>query len=193
MKRSNVVAITGGIGSGKSTVLKIIKDLGGKTASADDFNRYLLTDREYLEGLEKLFPTAFIEGNLDRKVLRNLVFSDSEKLKILNDYAHSAIWGKIEERIASNDENLYVEIPLLSGEDSHIGLFDKIWVTISSLSIQRAAVRDNVSEESITSIAANQISDDERIKIATDIIINDGEFSELKKRVEELYFSLNER
>lgn len=193
MKRSNVVAITGGIGSGKSTVLKIIKDLGGKTASADDFNKHLLTDREYLEGLEKLFPTAFIEGNLDRKVLRNLVFSDSEKLKILNDYAHSAIWGKIEERIALNDENLYVEIPLLSGEDSHIGLFDKIWVTISSSSIQRAAVRDNVSEESITSIAANQIFDDERIKIATDIIINDGEFSELKKRVEELYFSLNER
>lgn len=193
MKRSDVVAITGGIGSGKSTVLKMINDLGGKTASADDFNRHLLTDREYLEGLEKLFPTAFIDGSFDRKVLRNLVFSDSEKLKILDDYAHSAIWGKIEEWITSNDENLYVEIPLLSGEDSHIGLFDKIWVTISSSSIQRAAVRDNVSEESITSIAANQISDDERIKIATDIIINDGEFSELKKRVEELYFSFNER
>ncbi len=193
MKRNKIVAITGGIGSGKSTVLSIVKELGGITASADEFNRVLLADRSYLEGLEKLFPTAFVDGNLDRSVLRNLVFSDTEKLKKLNEYAHSSIWKKIEEFIVERDENVFIEIPLLTGEDFHIGLFDKIWVTISSSSIKRAAIRDNVSEESITSIAHNQISDDDRGKIATDTIINDGDFFELKNRVEELYFSLNER
>ncbi len=190
MKRNKVVAITGGIGSGKSTVLTYINELGGITASADDFNRDLLKDEEYLLGLKKLFPTAFVNGRFVKSVLRDMVFFDKQQLKILNEYAHAAIWKKIKEVVESSDENIFVEIPLLNGDDCHIDMFDRIWVVVSSLSVKRAALRDNVSEENIILIASNQINDSDRKLFATDVIFNDGDISELKKTVEELYFSL---
>ncbi len=189
MKQNKIIAITGGIGSGKSEILRSIKDLGGKTASADEINRELLTDADYLDGLKKLFPMAFVNEKLDKQKLRNQVFSNDEKLELLNSYSSSEIWKRIKNIIASADSNTFIEIPLLAESDK-TELFDEIWVVISTEAVSRAAKRDGATVEDIEKIAKKQATNEKRKSIATKVIYNNGSLQELQDKIRELFFSL---
>lgn len=104
------IAISGGIGSGKSEVLEVAKNMGLATASADEINARLLTSPAYIEKLSREFPFAVKDGKVDKKALSNAVFSDEVALKKLNALAHPAILEQISQIDA---ENLVVEMPLL--------------------------------------------------------------------------------
>ena len=109
-----IVALCGGIGSGKSAVAEILRGLGAYTLSADAINAELLKSPAYLVRLRKLFPEAFVSGDEpDRKKIREIIFSDEERRKKLNGLAHGEIMAEIARR-AEGKELVFVEIPLLA-------------------------------------------------------------------------------
>ena len=88
-----IVGLTGGIGSGKSTVLNEFKDLGIKTYSADKAAKTLInTDRALIDSIKKVFGNNIYQKNkIDTKQLSKIVFQDSDKLKVLNSIIHPAV------------------------------------------------------------------------------------------------------
>ena len=78
------IAIIGGIGSGKSTVLQILKNKGYDVLSCDEVNSKLICDKEYLKRLNETFVGAVVNGKLDKKVLSSIVFNSKSELDKLN-------------------------------------------------------------------------------------------------------------
>ena len=184
MKKS--IAITGGIGSGKSAVLAIIRDMGREVISADNVNRELLQDRDYLSILEDNFKEAFPDGVFDKRILADIIFNNDDKRLLLNSIAHKRIKILVKDKIAiSKDDFVYVEVPLLV-ESGMADLFDDIIVVTADTEtkIERVAIRDNISKEDVVKRIASQLSDAELLKYATYIINNDCDLGELRCRVE---------
>lgn len=190
LKQKRVVGLTGGIASGKSEVSKIFSDLGAYIIDADVISREVVapgTEGERL--LKELFSEAFFSDGLNRKVLREIVFSDAEKLKKLNSVTHGLILGEIKRRIESIESGfVLVVIPLLF----ELGLekdFESVICVTSSLEtrIDRFIKRDNIDKKLALEMIDNQLSDFEREKKSDYIIRNDGGIEELRNSVKEVY------
>lgn len=116
------IAIIGGIGSGKSTVLSIVKSMGISTLSADEINGELLQDEDYIAKIASEFPSAVIDGKVDRHALASIIFNDDEARLKLNSIAHPLILERIK---ADVSDPLVVEMPLLL-ECGATELFDEV-------------------------------------------------------------------
>ncbi len=124
------IAITGGIGSGKSAVLQYVKENGYRTYSCDEIYREIIVCPIYVERLARVFPEAVINGTIDKNVISRLIFQDEEKRRILNSIAHPLIMQRLEERMESCNEALvFAEVPLLF-EGSYENRFDEIIVVM---------------------------------------------------------------
>ena len=122
------IAITGGIGSGKSTVLSLLKNGGYSVFSCDEIYKQLLLDREYIEKIEKLFPSAVQNRQIDRQILANIVFKDKQALEILNGVAHPLIMERLYENMQNCTDMLaFAEVPLLF-EGNYQSRFDAVIV-----------------------------------------------------------------
>lgn len=165
------VAVTGGIGAGKSEFMRAVKELGIRTYSADEINAELLRDKRYIEKLSEAFPLAVKDGKVDKSVLREEVFSDEKKRKTLNALAHPEIRRKIEEITG----DAVIEVPLLF-ESGMTDLFDRVIVVTAGedARINRIVSTRNISKDLAKNIIKNQATDDERIKLADYVAINDG-------------------
>lgn len=115
------VAIIGGIGSGKSEVLKIAKEKGFFCLSADEINANLLVSPSYIAKIAASFPTVVKDGAVDKKALASIVFSDDERLETLNAIAHPEIAKVINE---CAEPLVAAELPIVL--ESVIGGFDEI-------------------------------------------------------------------
>lgn len=180
------IAITGRIGSGKSEVTSELRKLGAFVLSADEINRELLEDKNYLEVLEKAFPETFKQGAFDKKTLTRIVFSDPIARKKLNSIAHPEILKRILAK-SKDKEIVFVEVPLLSMEWAE--RFDKVWVVESEQELRRKRVanRDGRSQAEIDAIFSSQ-KEYESIEYSDCTIIkNDGSVKDLKERVREEY------
>ena len=177
------IAITGGIGSGKSSVLKMLKDFGYKVLSCDEVNSRLLIDSDYIAKIKAYFPEVVNNNIIDRKKLANIVFSDHTKLELLNSIAHTAIRNIISNNIDQNQIN-FIEVPLLF-ESNMQSDFDKVLLVTASKAtrIARVKIRDGRSESEINAIIDNQIKEYDNQKVDY-IITNDGDMNNLKKEVE---------
>ncbi|MFW5780251.1 MAG: dephospho-CoA kinase [Bacillota bacterium] len=186
-----LIAITGGVGSGKSTVMEILKSFGANVISADEVNNEILKDPEYIKKIDKLFKGVVKDGEVDRVALGKKVFYDEKAMKKLNDLAHPTIIKETKKRIEQMDGAIFVEVPLLV-ESNMQDMFDKIWLVKASreLRLKRMLMRDYISEEYAKRIMASQATDKIRMKYATDIIVNSGDENDLYNRVEELYKNL---
>lgn len=182
-----VIAICGGIGSGKSGVVSVLKKLGAHVAVADEINRKLLTESDYLEKLTKLFPDAINDGVVDTKVIRNAIFNDESKRKELNNLAHPEIFKRIF-TLAKEVDNLFVEVPLLIESDVK-DKFDAIWAVTADIEtrIERIMYRDNISKQSAEKIIKAQENEDLTLKIADEVISNNGDLKRLENVVIALY------
>ena len=182
-----IIAIGGGIGSGKSGVISVLKKLGANVAVADEINRNLLIDSEYIEKLVKIFPDALKNGVVDKKAIRNAIFNDETKRKELNSLAHPEIFKRIFNR-AKEVDTLFVEIPLLI-ESEVKDKFDAIWAVNAPIEtrIERIMYRDNITRQSAEKIINAQKNEDLTLKIANETIINDGDFKKLENTVISLY------
>ena len=165
------VAVTGGIGAGKSEFMRAVKELGIRTYSADEINAELLRDKRYIEKLSEAFPLAVKDGKVDKSVLREEVFSDEKKRKTLNALAHPEIRRQIEEITG----DAVIEVPLLF-ESGMTDLFDRVIVVTADedARINRVVSTRNISKDLAKNIIKNQATDDERIKLADYVAINDG-------------------
>lgn len=177
------VAVTGGIGAGKSEFMRAVKELGIKTYSADEINAELLRDKRYIEKLSEAFPLAVKDGKVDKSVLREEVFSDEKKRKTLNALAHPEIRRQIEEITG----DAVIEVPLLF-ESGMTDLFDRVIVVTAGedVRINRIVSTRNISKDLAKNIIKNQTTDDERLKRADYVAINDGTRKDLYEQAKNI-------
>lgn len=177
------VAVTGGIGAGKSEFMRAVKELGIRTYSADEINAELLRDKRYIEKLSEAFPLAVKDGKVDKSVLREEVFSDEKKRKTLNALAHPEIRRQIEEITG----DAVIEVPLLF-ESGMTDLFDRVIVVTAGedARINRIVSTRNISKDLAKNIIKNQATDDERIKLADYVAINDGTRKDLYEQAKNI-------
>ena len=179
------IAIVGGIGSGKSEVLKTAREMGFACLSADEINAELLLSPSYVQELSKLFPTVVQNGNIDKKALANIVFCDENAREQLNKLAHPLILDKIKYDTRSP---LIVEVPLLF-ESGAEDMFDEIIAVVSPIGkrIDRLKSSRGMQEDDILARINSQVDDDEYLKVATHTIENDSSICDLQAKTKELF------
>jgi dephospho-CoA kinase len=186
------IGLTGGIGSGKSTVCRLFAALGIPIIDSDRIAHDLVAPgEEALEQLAAAFGPDILdgEGALDRAVLRERVFRDEAMRKRLEEILHPLIRIQLHNRLETLDAPyVIIAIPLLL-EKGWQAEVDRILVidTDESTQIERTIRRDGVSREIVQRIMQAQVSRTERVEAAGDIIYNIGRKDALKARVDELH------
>ena len=177
------IAVIGGIGSGKSEVMKIAKERGFFCLSADEINAELLKTPSYIQKIAALFPSVVSNGVVDKGALAKIVFSDRGERKKLNALAHPEIRRKIEEITG----DAVFEVPLLF-ESGMTDLFDRVIVVTAGedVRINRIVSTRNISKDLAKNIIKNQATDDERIKLADYVAINDGTRKDLYEQAKNI-------
>ena len=146
-----VYAITGGIGSGKSAVSSIIKELGYPVFSADEVYASLLKNNNFSKQIYTLLGLQFnIEKGFDRKEIANVVFNNEEKLKLLNAFTHDKVMAELKRLNDSETGIVFNEVPLLF-EGGYQNMYDGVIVVYRNLEDRINAVvsRDNVSRKEV--------------------------------------------
>ncbi len=187
-----VVVLTGGIGSGKSTVSRHFEKLGVPVIDADLIAReQVAPGAPALDEIRERFGAAVITpmGGLDRDRMRGIVFEDSTKRLQLQQILHPRIRSEMQLRLEQLDTPYAVlVIPLLleSGQNS---LADRILVVDTPEVRQRERVqqRDGLNKTQIEQIIAAQVDRQSRLAAADDVISNDGDLRALEKAVEQLH------
>jgi dephospho-CoA kinase len=186
------IGLTGGIASGKSTVEQRFIELGVPVINADDASRAVVErGQPGLAAVVARFGAGVLtpEGDLDRRALRSLIFSDTARRKELEAILHPLIRADMERR-SSQATGPYVilSIPLLV-EGNARGRWDRILVvdTDESLQLARLMSRDAVSEAEARATLAAQASRAERLAAADDLLENLGTVAELRQAVDRLH------
>lgn len=186
------IGITGGIGSGKSTVCNILKNLGVPVFSSDDAGKFLLNNDDYLKTqIKKIFDEDMYTstGRLDRERMAKLVFNNPDELQKLNELVHPKVKAEFDSWCKKNDKRPYVvkEAAILF-ETGLYREFNKMVTVFCSKEerIRRIMKRDNTTKGQIEKRMIQQITDDERNKLADYILINDG-VEDLLPQVMELH------
>ncbi len=194
--KPKIIGLTGGIGTGKSTVSKIIMDKGFPIIDADLIAREVV---EIGEPAYSMIVDVFGErilngdGSIDRKKLAYIVFNDIDLRLKLNDIVHPQIYKKIKEKLlyySKNNDIIFLDIPLLIEgleNSKKFGIvFDEIWVVYADreTQIKRIIKRDGVDYESATRRIDAQLPIDEKLKFADVVINNTGDLEELVSNVE---------
>lgn len=184
------VGITGGIGSGKSTVTRILESLGVAVYIADDRAKGLMAnDKELRNALVARFgKDTYLDGELNRAYLAERVFSNATELSALNSIVHPAVMRDFD-AWAERQTSPYVVIE--SAILFEAGLDDRVDCVVSVLApeelrIERAMARDGATREDVERRIANQISDDERSERSKYAIVNIT-LEELEEDVEQLH------
>lgn len=190
-----LIAVTGGIGAGKSVVSKEFKKLGAYVLDADKVSHEIMMPggsayNEVIKefGEEILSP----DKSINRKMLGDIVFADNDKLNKLNKIMHLRIYDEIERRIErSKAEVVCLEIPLLFTTKCPLELDMKIAVIAPrDVKIARVMERDNSSEEQVLARMAKQLSDEDFAELADAVILNDGDAELLAVQVADIYNQL---
>ena len=188
-----IVGLTGGIGSGKSTVLKEFKDLGIKTYSADNAAKKLInTDRALIDSIKKVFGNNIYQKNkLDTKQLSKIVFQDSDKLKVLNSIIHPAVSNDFDSFVKANDEIYIVKEVAIIFETKSENAYNKIILVRAPLEerIKRVLLRDDTSRDDVIKRINNQV-DESSIISKCDYIIDNHNLADLKDKVIQIHTDL---
>lgn len=188
------IAITGGIGSGKTAVTDYLQVRGFDVVDADIISRYLTAlGGKALPFIRENFgdESFFDDGSLNRSFLKKLVFNDSQKKRLLEEGTTKLVIEEIEKKLQLNEsigiKVTFVAAPLLF-EFNMQGSYDYTWLIVSDevKRIQRICTRDNVDEELARKIMSSQLSDDTKIKLSDEIIKNDGSLQELHLSIDNL-------
>lgn len=186
-----VIGLTGGIGSGKSTVAEMFESLGIPIIDMDRIARQIVEPGQpALTQIKQAFGEKIIDlnGQLNRQQLSKIIFDSTEKRHQLEAILHPLIRQETERQLAEL-KALYcvVVIPLLL-ESEQRSLVDRILVVDvpESLQITRTTQRDGISAAQVRKILATQVSRDSRLNTADDVIDNSAEMDDIRSRVKEL-------
>ena len=189
----NKIAVTGGIGSGKSAVCRILKERGYPVFSCDEINRTLLSEKSYLDGLCALFPACVKDGKLNKAALSALVFSDKEALKTLNAYAHPRIAERLRRDMEGAEKTCFAEVPLLF-ESGMTKRFDGAIVVLRNKEerIRAVVARDGLTAEQAKARMKQQFDYDGPLPDGCLAIENDGDEAALREKVNDVLEALKE-
>ena len=181
------VAITGGIGSGKSTVLDLLSSAGYKTLSSDKIVSELYQTRKVKKLLKGLFPDAvkgFFCLKIDRKKIASAVFSDESLHKRLTETITPLVLNEINERTKKLDTTVFVEVPLLF-ECGYQNEFDAVLVITRALNerIESVKTRSNLTDEQVKARMNNQVDYDLIDLSPYTVIENNGSKDDLAEKI----------
>ena len=201
-----VIGVTGGVGSGKSTILEYLEECyGARLILADDVARelqepgrecYGLIVKEFGEGILKKGSAGIFAGNpalrpIDRAALAEIVFNDPEKLKLLNSMTHPQVRQEIEQRIATfymmdNNALIVIEAALLI-EAGYLEILDEMWAVTArkEIRIERLMASRGYSQEKCEDIMASQKTDEEYRRAVDFVIDNSGSTLETHAQIDE--------
>ena len=187
------IGLTGGIGSGKSTVADIFSSLGITVIDADRIAHQLTqAGNGGFKEIEQLLGKEFIasSGELDRKKIAQHIFSNPEKKTELENILHPKIKQKMLSEIERHKREKFIvlEIPLLI-ESNFSDLVDRVLVidADNEIRINRTQQRDDRSEEQIRDIMSHQIDQDQRLIQADDIVYNNANIDKLEHSIKQLH------
>lgn len=188
-----LLGLTGGIGSGKSTVSAMLSGLGAIIIDADAITRELQAPgAPLLATLAERFGDSIIdaEGALNRPALAAIAFGDPEALKDLNKIVHPAVAAEMDRRLAEQrptDNVVVLDIPLLA-ENPRTGLCGVIVVDVPvDVAVARLVEFRSMSEDDARARIAKQASREDRLKIADKVIDNSGSMESLRAQVEAVW------
>ena len=186
------IAITGGIGSGKTVVAKLFSELGIGIVDADQISHEITQfGAPAYQPIVNHFGSSVIttDQTLNRKQLRKIIFQDTKQKQWLEALLHPLIRQKMDQQLAATNTPYAIAVIPLLIESSYDYQFDRICVidTSPTLQIQRTCARDHCTAEQVRAILALQASRDQRLTYADDIITNNNDLIALKNRIAELH------
>lgn len=181
MKR-NVIALTGGIGSGKSVVGNYLRQKGFAVIDCDQLSRQVSTQPQVLNSVANLLGEGYVaDGQLNRAKIRNVVFADPQLHKQYNQIFHTRIKQELTQLVEQSNGTVFVEIPLIDAFDFD---WQQIWLVQRSLNdrVNSVVQRDGVTPQNVLDIASKQVVCDH----PTATINNDGSLQQLYSQVDDL-------
>jgi len=191
-----VVVLTGGIASGKTAVSDLFSELGVPVIDTDVIARQVVqAGSPALNQVAVEFGPDFLDsdGNLDRRKMREAIFSDPEMKIRLEKILHPAIAAEARRQVSNRPEPwCLLVVPLLAESGRYNWINRVLVVDVSeSVQIERVMVRDHISREQAEAILSAQAGRKERLALADDVIENSGSLEDLKPRVDFLYEKYN--
>ncbi len=196
------IGLTGGIASGKSQVCRYFTELDIHIIDSDKVARELFEPKSpHLAKLKVHFGDSIFlsNGELDRKALGKMVFSDKQQLEWLNDFTHPLINTEMKRQLANYRSNyIILDIPLLINQQGAIPkhlkpLIDRVLVINTELEtqIERIVNRDGITRKEALNIINSQSTIQQKLLLADDIIDNNGSLAHLKQQVHLLHEQYN--
>jgi dephospho-CoA kinase len=191
-----LVGLTGGIGSGKSTVSALLTEHGAVIVDADQIARDLQEPGSpVLDRMAERFGAHIIrdDGSLDRGAVAAIVFNDEQALADLNGIVHPAMQSEIQAQIdahRSSDRVVVLDFPLLA-ENPREGLAATIVVDVDpELAVERLVAQRGMDEADARARINSQMSRDDRLAVATHVVDNGGDLDHLRTQVADLWAEL---
>jgi dephospho-CoA kinase len=194
-----LLGVTGGIASGKTTVARILEQLGARLIDFDVLSRWVVEPgKPAWKDIVAYFGEQVLQQDksLDRKKMAEIVFRDSEKRKKLESFVHPRIYEefiRLVKEYAAKDSNIIIQVVvplLLEGNLQH--LFHKILLvyTPEEMQVERVMKRDRISREMALNMLRSQFPIEEKRSYADFIVDNSGPLEETQRQVEEVWDKL---
>lgn len=177
------IAVIGGMGSGKSTVLAMLKNAGETVIDCDAVYRDVKKDPHYKAALVGEFGDLLTDGEIDNRKVSAAVLGDKDAVARLNALAHPFVKKELD-RLTEGKPRVFVEVQVF--EDGLLkDYFDKVWLVTGDRQtrVSRVVVRDNCDTSRVEKIMALQPDDETRRKAGYTVIVNDCSLRELQETV----------
>ena len=186
--------MTGGIGSGKSEALKIFESLNIKVIDLDNIAKEITdSSHQAIQEIKLVFGDAIFDkdNRLDRKKLREIIFSKKDQKINLEKILHPKILEEVMKRlnVLSNESYVVIDIPLLFETNQYTSLISRSLVIDCKVDdqIERVKKRDGIDTSVIQSIIEQQVGRNYRIERADDVVVNDGSIEKLEESIKALH------
>ena len=189
-----VIGLTGGIACGKSVVSDIFARYGIKIIDADIISRQVMQEGQKCnEEVKKTFPSCVENGVINRRVLREIVFSNQQELAKLNTITLKYIQQETKAQLDKEDGLVVLVVPLMF--ESGFNKMCEFVIDVAcgeEIRIERLIKRDNITKELALSMINSQLKDDERRKKSDLVVENNGNIADLEKKIENVIKMIKE-
>ena len=189
-----IIGMTGGIGSGKSEALKIFESLNIKVIDLDNIAKEITdSSHQAIQEIKLVFGDAIFDkdNRLDRKKLREIIFSEKDQKINLEKILHPKILEEVMKRlnVLSNESYVVIDIPPLFETNQYTSLISRSLVIDCKVDdqIERVKKRDGIDTSVIQSIIEQQVGRNYRIERADDVVVNDGSIEKLEESIKALH------
>ena len=189
-----IIGITGGIASGKSSVSQYLKELGFTVVDADVASRAVVEPGEeaYLQVVKAFGEDLLLsDGNIDRAKLGSIIFHDQEKRLLLNSIVHPAVrnWMRVEteKALATGAETVFMDIPLLFESKLTFMVEKTLLIYVDeSVQLERLMNRNALTQSDALARIRSQMPLKDKTALADAVVDNNGDIEETKKQVDEV-------